>query len=228
MKAGLPLAVVLTWASKSEAGRIARDPPTRAKSQRSQSPRVGGAAGSAGGACGAGWPTPMFPPAAANRVEASSPWPLGMRGRTGRFAQHCPNLRWGQKPFQADVRLDVENGTRPTVRNVESRGIVIDTDGGVVRELPARYVSEHAKLPYCSRATACKRHAARARRTARHARRSRIAAGAGLAETAAKNVRSGLATVSSSRALGEIARHWFEHTASTNRTSQLGTMPSDG
>jgi ATP-dependent exoDNAse (exonuclease V) alpha subunit len=48
-----------------------------------------------------------------------------------------------------DGHLDVDNGTRGTVRHADRDGIVIDTDGGVVRELPAAYVAEHVELAYC-------------------------------------------------------------------------------
>lgn len=50
---------------------------------------------------------------------------------------------------QNDRRADVDNGTRGTVRAVHRNGIVIDTDGGTVRELPALYVAEHVEHAYC-------------------------------------------------------------------------------
>jgi hypothetical protein len=44
--------------------------------------------------------------------------------------------------------LDIDNGTRGTVRHVAPRGIVIETDAHLVRELPAGYVAEHVELAY--------------------------------------------------------------------------------
>jgi conjugative relaxase-like TrwC/TraI family protein len=44
--------------------------------------------------------------------------------------------------------LDVDNGTRGTVRHVEASGIVIETDAHTVRELPAGYVAEHVEHAY--------------------------------------------------------------------------------
>ena len=44
--------------------------------------------------------------------------------------------------------LDIDNGTRGTVRHVDERGIVIETDAHLVRELPAGYVAEHVEHAY--------------------------------------------------------------------------------
>jgi hypothetical protein len=44
--------------------------------------------------------------------------------------------------------LDIDNGTRGTVRHVAPRGIVIETDAHLVRELPAGYVAEHVEHAY--------------------------------------------------------------------------------
>ena len=44
--------------------------------------------------------------------------------------------------------LDIDNGTRGTVRHVHERGIVIETDAHLVRELPAGYVAEHVEHAY--------------------------------------------------------------------------------
>jgi hypothetical protein len=44
--------------------------------------------------------------------------------------------------------LDVDNGMRGTVRHVHDRGVVIETDAHLVRELPAGYVAEHVELAY--------------------------------------------------------------------------------
>jgi len=44
--------------------------------------------------------------------------------------------------------LDIDNGTRGTVRHVHDRGIVIETDAHLVRELPAGYVAEHVEHAY--------------------------------------------------------------------------------
>jgi conjugative relaxase-like TrwC/TraI family protein len=47
-----------------------------------------------------------------------------------------------------DRDLDVDNGTRGTVRHVDAGGIVIETDARLVRELPAGYVAEHVEHAY--------------------------------------------------------------------------------
>ncbi len=47
-----------------------------------------------------------------------------------------------------DGQLDVDNGMRGTVRHLHPDKVVIDTDGGLVRELPAAYVAEHVEHAY--------------------------------------------------------------------------------
>ncbi len=47
-----------------------------------------------------------------------------------------------------DGQLDVDNGMRGTVRHIDPDRVVIDTDGGLVRELPAAYVAEHVEYAY--------------------------------------------------------------------------------
>jgi len=47
-----------------------------------------------------------------------------------------------------DRLIDVDNGMRGTVRAVDADRVVIDTDSGLVRELPAAYVSEHLEHAY--------------------------------------------------------------------------------
>ncbi len=47
-----------------------------------------------------------------------------------------------------DRAVDVDNGMRGTVRHVDAARVVIDTDGGLVRELPAAYVREHVEHAY--------------------------------------------------------------------------------
>ena len=47
-----------------------------------------------------------------------------------------------------DGQLDVDNGMRGTVRHLDADRVVIDTDGGLVRELPAAYVAEHVEHAY--------------------------------------------------------------------------------
>ncbi len=47
-----------------------------------------------------------------------------------------------------DGQLDVDNGMRGTVRHLDHDRVVIDTDGGLVRELPAAYVAEHVEHAY--------------------------------------------------------------------------------
>jgi conjugative relaxase-like TrwC/TraI family protein len=44
-----------------------------------------------------------------------------------------------------DALLDVDNGTRGTVRHVDDDRVMIETDSRLVRELPAQYVSEHVE-----------------------------------------------------------------------------------
>ena len=47
-----------------------------------------------------------------------------------------------------DRLIDVDNGMRGTVRHLDADRVVIDTDSGLVRELPAGYVSEHLEHAY--------------------------------------------------------------------------------
>ena len=47
-----------------------------------------------------------------------------------------------------DRLIDVDNGMRGSVRHVDGDRVVIDTDSGLVRELPAAYVSEHLEHAY--------------------------------------------------------------------------------
>ncbi len=47
-----------------------------------------------------------------------------------------------------DRTVDVDNGMRGTVRHLDPAHVVIHTDGGLVRELPAAYVQEHVEHAY--------------------------------------------------------------------------------
>jgi hypothetical protein len=47
-----------------------------------------------------------------------------------------------------DALLDVDNGTRGTVRSLGEDRVVIETDSRLVRELPAQYVAEHVEHAY--------------------------------------------------------------------------------
>ncbi|HUY59132.1 MAG TPA: MobF family relaxase [Solirubrobacteraceae bacterium] len=47
-----------------------------------------------------------------------------------------------------DGLLDVDNGTRGTVRHLDEHRVVIETDSRLVRELPANYVAEHVEHAY--------------------------------------------------------------------------------
>jgi hypothetical protein len=47
-----------------------------------------------------------------------------------------------------DRNVDVDNGTRGTVRVVDEQGIAIKTDAGTGRQLPAAYVAEHVEHAY--------------------------------------------------------------------------------
>ena len=48
-----------------------------------------------------------------------------------------------------DARVGVDNGTRGTVRHVDASNVVLETDSGAVRELPASYVADHVEHAYC-------------------------------------------------------------------------------
>ena len=48
-----------------------------------------------------------------------------------------------------DARVQVDNGTRGTVRHVTRAAVVLETDAGAVRELPAGYVADHVEHAYC-------------------------------------------------------------------------------
>ena len=47
-----------------------------------------------------------------------------------------------------DALLDVDNGTRGTVRQLDEHRVVIETDSRLIRELPAQYVAEHVEHAY--------------------------------------------------------------------------------
>jgi conjugative relaxase-like TrwC/TraI family protein len=47
-----------------------------------------------------------------------------------------------------DALLDVDNGTRGTVRRLDSDRVVLETDSHLIRELPAAYVAEHVEHAY--------------------------------------------------------------------------------
>ncbi len=47
-----------------------------------------------------------------------------------------------------DALLDVDNGTRGTVRHLDEHRVVIETDSRLIRELPAQYVAEHVEHAY--------------------------------------------------------------------------------
>jgi conjugative relaxase-like TrwC/TraI family protein len=47
-----------------------------------------------------------------------------------------------------DALLDVDNGTRGTVRHLDEDRVVIETDSHLIRELPAQYVAEHVEHAY--------------------------------------------------------------------------------
>jgi conjugative relaxase-like TrwC/TraI family protein len=48
-----------------------------------------------------------------------------------------------------DARVGVDNGTRGTVRYVDGAKVMLETDSGAVRELPASYVADHVEHAYC-------------------------------------------------------------------------------
>lgn len=47
-----------------------------------------------------------------------------------------------------DGLIDVDNGTRGSVRAIDDMGVLLETDSGNVRRLPAGYVSEHVEHAY--------------------------------------------------------------------------------
>jgi hypothetical protein len=47
-----------------------------------------------------------------------------------------------------DRLLDLDNGTRSTVRHLDEGGVVIETDSRLMRALPANYVCEHLEHAY--------------------------------------------------------------------------------
>jgi hypothetical protein len=47
-----------------------------------------------------------------------------------------------------DALLDVDNGTRGTVRHLDEDRVVIETDSRLIKELPAQYVAEHVEHAY--------------------------------------------------------------------------------
>jgi hypothetical protein len=47
-----------------------------------------------------------------------------------------------------DALLNVDNGTRGTVRHLDEHRVVIETDSHLIRELPAQYVAEHVEHAY--------------------------------------------------------------------------------
>jgi conjugative relaxase-like TrwC/TraI family protein len=48
-----------------------------------------------------------------------------------------------------DAHVGVDNGTRGTVRHVDATKVVLETDSGTARELPASYVADHVEHAYC-------------------------------------------------------------------------------
>jgi conjugative relaxase-like TrwC/TraI family protein len=47
-----------------------------------------------------------------------------------------------------DALLDVDNGTRGTVRQLDEHRVVIETDSRLIRQLPVQYVAEHVEHAY--------------------------------------------------------------------------------
>jgi AAA domain len=48
-----------------------------------------------------------------------------------------------------DAHVGVDNGTRGTVRHIDASRVVLETDSGAVRDLPASYVADHVEHAYC-------------------------------------------------------------------------------
>jgi hypothetical protein len=82
-------------------------------------------------------------------VAARELWgALGLLGEARTYGG--PALAVGDRVIcrQNDARLDVDNGMRGSVRELGSHCVVIETDAGAVRELPAGYVHEHLEHAY--------------------------------------------------------------------------------
>ncbi len=47
-----------------------------------------------------------------------------------------------------DALIDIDNGTRGTVRDLDEDRVVIETDSGLIRELPCAYVADHVEHAY--------------------------------------------------------------------------------
>jgi conjugative relaxase-like TrwC/TraI family protein len=77
------------------------------------------------------------------------------RGATGQLGQSHDfgliELSVGDRVIcrHGDGSLDVDNGMRGVVRDVDDARVVLLTDSGLVRELPATYVANHVELAYC-------------------------------------------------------------------------------
>ncbi len=77
------------------------------------------------------------------------------RGEVGELGAECS---YGGTPVAVgdrvicrdnDARVGVDNGTRGTVRHVDGAKVVLETDSGAVRALPASYVADHVEHAYC-------------------------------------------------------------------------------
>jgi conjugative relaxase-like TrwC/TraI family protein len=79
----------------------------------------------------------------------------GHRSEVGELGSECS---YGGTPVAVgdrvicrdnDARVGVDNGTRGTVRHVDAAKVMLETDSGAVRELPASYVADHVEHAYC-------------------------------------------------------------------------------
>lgn len=68
-----------------------------------------------------------------------------------------PDHRYGRRELAVgdrvicrrnDARQDVDNGTRGTIRHLDQDRVVIETDGRLIRQLPAGYAAEHVEHAY--------------------------------------------------------------------------------
>jgi TolA-binding protein len=73
------------------------------------------------------------------------------RGQLGQEQKYGPvEVAAGDRVIcrRNDRLIDVDNGMRGTVRHADGDRVLIDTDSGLVRELPGAYVSEHLEHAY--------------------------------------------------------------------------------
>src|SRR5215216_1144003 len=92
------------------------------------------------------------------RTTASSCTPTAAREHVRAQGQLDDDVDYGSVTVAVGDRVicrrndrfaDVDNGTRGTVLETRPQGLLIETDAGPVRTLPAAYVAEHVEHAYC-------------------------------------------------------------------------------